>query len=63
MTVVTEAHPDGWGWRWRLLDPTTGELLLTGTQAYSAPEHAETAGVRQLHAARTLPTLDHLEPA
>ena len=28
-----------------------GEVLLTGQQAYSAPEHAETAGARQVHAA------------
>lgn len=63
MTVVTEAHPDGWGHRWLLLNHTTGEILCTGTEAYSAPEHAETAGARQLHAAATLPTPNHLEPA
>ncbi len=63
MTVVTEPHPDGFGWRWRLLDGDTGELLFTGEQAYSTPETAEVAGARQLHAARTLPTPDHLEPA
>lgn len=63
MTVVTEPHPDGWGHRWRLLDHTTGEVLLTGTQAYSTPEHAEVIGARQLHAAHTLPTPDHLKPA
>ncbi len=54
MTVVTEPHPD---------DSSTGQVLLTGTEAYSAPEYAEVAGTRQLDAARTLPTPDHLEPA
>ena len=63
MTVVTEPHPDGWGHRWRLLDSTTGELLLTGQQAYSTSENAEVAGARQAHATRTLPTPDTLEPA
>lgn len=63
MTVVTEPHPDGWGHRWRLLDRTTGEILFTGTEAYSTPEHAEVIGARQLHAAHTLPTPDTLEPA
>lgn len=63
MTVVTEPHPNGWGWRWLLLDRTTGETLLTGTQAYSTDWAAEIAGARQLHATHTLPTPDHLEPA
>jgi len=63
MTVVVEPHPGGWGHRWRLLDGDTGELLFTGEQAYSTPEAAEVAGARQVHAARTLPTTDHLEPA
>lgn len=63
MIVVTEPHPDGWGHRWRLLDRGTGEILLTGEQAYSTAEYAENAGARQLHAAPILPTPDHLEPA
>ena len=63
MNVVTEPHPDGWGHRWRLLDRTTGQTLLTGTQAYSTDWAAEIAGARQLDAARNLPTPDTLEPA
>lgn len=63
MIVVTEPHPDGRGHRWRLLDRDTGEILFTGQQPYSTPETAEVAGARQLHAARILPTPDHLEPA
>lgn len=64
MTVVTEPHPDAPGlWRWRLLDSDTGEILLTSQLGYSSEEAAETAGARQVHAARTLPTPDHLEPA
>ena len=63
MTVVTEPHPDGWGHRWRLLDRDTGEVLLTGTEAYSADWAAEAAGTLQLLLARDLPTPDHLEPA
>lgn len=63
MNVVTEPHPDGWGHRWRLLDRDTGEILFTGAEAYSNPEYAEVAGARQLHAARAMPTPDHLEPA
>lgn len=61
--IVTEPHPDGWGHRWLLLDRDTGEILFTGTEAYSRPEAAEVAGERQLEAARPLPTPDHLEPA
>lgn len=63
VTVVTEPHPDGWGHRWLLLDHATGEILATGQHPYSTPENAEVAGERQLHAAATLPTPDHLEPA
>ena len=63
MIVVTEPHPDGWGHRWRLLHRDTGEILFTGEHPYSTPEYAENAGARQLHAARILPTPDHLEPA
>lgn len=41
---------------------TTGEILATGQHPYSTPENAEVAGERQLRAAATLPTPDHLEP-
>ncbi len=60
--IVTEPHPDGWGWRWRLLDGTTGEILFTGEHAYSSDLYAEVAAERQLAAARALATPDHLEP-
>ncbi len=29
MTIATEPHPDGFGWRWRLLGGYTGEPLFT----------------------------------
>lgn len=60
IVVDTEDHPDHPGMsRWLLVDLTTGERVLTGTQWYWAPCVAERLGERQLRALnRHTPVID-----
>jgi len=50
IVVDTEPHDQPGMWRWLLIDRTTGERVLTGTQPYWAACVAERLGERQLRA-------------
>ena len=59
IVVDVEPHPDHDGhWRWLLIDLTTGERALTGTQPYWAECIAERLGERQLRAMTHTPVID-----
>lgn len=56
--IVADAEVHEWGWRWFLVDLTTGERTCTGTQTYWAASTARDIGERVMLAARDYPITD-----